>query len=176
VERRADTARALRVGDGLDPATEMGPVANPRRLAALQRLAADAIARGARIVTGGERLARRGYFWPPTILIDVPDTAAVMSEEPFGPLVAISPFSTFDEAMTRANANPYGLAAYVFTASTDTAEAASRALAAGSIGINELRGVPPDVGIAGIKDSGYGYEGGQPGIDAFLNLKTVRRA
>jgi succinate-semialdehyde dehydrogenase/glutarate-semialdehyde dehydrogenase len=176
LERFASIACALRVGNGLEPATEMGPLANPRRLTALKRLVDDAVARGARIVTGGERLTRPGYFWAPTILTDVPDAAAMMTEEPFGPLVAVAPFATFEEAIARANANPYGLAAYVFTTSPDIGNAAARALAAGSVGINELRGVPPDVGIAGIKDSGYGYEGGQPGIDAFFNLKVVRGA
>jgi succinate-semialdehyde dehydrogenase/glutarate-semialdehyde dehydrogenase len=196
VDRFAQIARALHVGDGIDPSTEMGPLANPRRLTALQHLVDDARARGAHIVTGGERLSRRGYFFPPTILTDVPEppapgAAAMMTEEPFGPLVSIAPFETFDEAIARANANPYGLAAYAFTAphnanaaanattsattsATTTAIAAARALVAGSVGINELRGVPPDVGIGGIKDSGYGYEGGQAGIDAFLNLKVVR--
>jgi succinate-semialdehyde dehydrogenase / glutarate-semialdehyde dehydrogenase len=165
VERFAHRARGL----------HLGPLANPRRLIALKRLVDDAITRGARIVAGAsDRLPRRGYFWPPTILTDVPDDAMMMTEEPFGPLVAISPFATFDEAIARANANPYGLAAYVFSRSSDIARAAARALAAGSVGVNELRGVPPEVGIAGIKDSGYGYEGGQSGIDAFLNLKAVR--
>jgi succinate-semialdehyde dehydrogenase/glutarate-semialdehyde dehydrogenase len=168
-------ATALRVGDGSDPSTDMGPMANPRRLAAMQRLVDDTLARGGRVVTGGARLARPGYFWPPTIVLDVPDTAALMSEEAFGPVVPVLPFATFDEVVARANENPYGLAAYVFTRSAQTAEAAGRALAVGSIGINSLAGVPPDVGIAGIKDSGYGYEGGRLGIDAFLNLKVIRR-
>ena len=171
----SETATALRVGDGTDPSTDMGPMANPRRLATMQRLVDDALAQGGRVVTGGARLARPGYFWPPTIVLDAPDTAAMMSEEPFGPVVPVVPFSTFDEAVARANLNPYGLAAYVFTRSAETAEAAGRALAVGSIGINSLAGVPPDVAIAGIKESGYGYEGGRLGIDAFLNLKVVRR-
>jgi succinate-semialdehyde dehydrogenase/glutarate-semialdehyde dehydrogenase len=174
VEAFAEAARGLCLGDGLDPSTDMGPMANPRRLAATKRLTDDARSDGARIVTGGERIRRPGYFWPPTVLVDVPDTAALMHEEPFGPVAPISRFSTFDEAIACANATVYGLAAYVFTRSNDTAEMAARAIAAGSVGINELEGVPPDVGIAGIKDSGYGYEGGHLGIEAFLNLKVVR--
>jgi succinate-semialdehyde dehydrogenase / glutarate-semialdehyde dehydrogenase len=174
VDRFAATAAALRIGDGMDPATDMGPMANPRRLSAMRRLTEDALLHGGRLITGGERLARPGYFWPPTVVFDVPDTAALMSEEPFGPIVPISPFSTPDEAIAKANANAYGLAAYVFTSSAETAAATSCALAAGSVGINSLAGVPPDVGIAGIKESGYGYEGGRLGIDAFLNLKVVR--
>lgn len=174
VEAFAETARSLRLGDGVDPATDIGPMANTRRLAAMQRLTDDARAHGARCVTGGKRTPRKGYFWQPTILTDVSDDAMLMSEEPFGPLVPVIPFSTFDEAITRANATSYGLAAYAFTRSGSNAERAARELAAGSVGINELTGVPPDIGIAGIKDSGYGYEGGRLGIDAFLNLKVVR--
>ena len=117
VECFAATACALRLGDGIEPSTDMGPMANPRRLAVMRRLTDDALARGGRLVSGGKRLARRGYFWSPSIFVDVPETAALMSEEPFGPLVPISPFSKLDEVVARANATPYGLAAYVFTGS-----------------------------------------------------------
>lgn len=174
VEAFADAARRIRVGDGLDPSSDMGPMAHPRRLAVMARLTEEARQRGARIIVGGRRLDRRGWFWAPTVLTEVPPDAALLSEEPFGPIAPILPFSTPEEGIRRANENPYGLAAYAFTQSTDTAHAAARALAAGSVGINELRGVPPDVGIAGIKDSGHGYEGGQAGVEAFLNLKVVR--
>ena len=173
VDRLAAAAGELRVGDGMDATTDMGPLANPRRLTAIQRLADDACAHGARMVTGGRRLEAPGYFWPPTIVIGAPDTAALMREEPFGPVLPIAPFSTLEEGVGRANANSFGLAAYVFTTSTSIARVVSTALEAGSVGINELRGVPPDVGIAGTKDSGYGYEGGRPGIEAFLNLKVT---
>lgn len=169
-----DAARQLHIGNGLDPDADIGPMATARRLAAMTRLAEDALARGARVVTGGERERRPGFFWPPTILTDVPDSAVLMSEEPFGPIVPISPFRTFAEAITRANATPYGLAAYVFTQSAEIATAAVQCLAVGSVGVNELQGVPPNVGIAGIKDSGYGYEGGARGIEELLNLKAVR--
>lgn len=173
-ERFVSIARELRVGDGADPATQMGPMANARRLAALTRLTDDALSRGAALKCGGDRIHRKGYFWPPTVLADVPDTALLMSEEPFGPVLSISAFSELEDGISRANANPFGLASYVFTESPATAERAARALQAGSIGINSLQGVPPHVGIAGIKDSGYGYEGGRLGIEAFLNLKVVR--
>jgi succinate-semialdehyde dehydrogenase/glutarate-semialdehyde dehydrogenase len=174
VDRFAATARTLRVGDGTDPSTDMGPMANPRRLKVMKRLVDDALALGGRLVAGGAQLPRRGYFWPPSILVDVPETAAIMSEEPFGPLVPIVAFSSLDGVIARANRNPYGLAAYVFTRSSNTAAAVSSALAVGSVEVNSLSGVPPDVGIAGTKESGYGYEGGRPGIEAFLNLKVVR--
>jgi succinate-semialdehyde dehydrogenase / glutarate-semialdehyde dehydrogenase len=175
VDRFAATARALRVGDGTEASTDMGPMANPRRLKVMRRLIDDALSLGGRLITGGGQMPRRGYFWPPSILVDVPETAALMSEEPFGPLVPIVAFSSLDGVVARANRNPYGLAAYVFTSSPNTAAAASSALAVGSVGVNSLSGVPPDVGIAGTKESGYGYEGGRLGIEAFLNLKVVRK-
>ena len=173
VDLFSDAAGRVRVGDGALPATEMGPLANPRRLEAMRRLTDDAVSRGGRVLCGGARLAGVGYFWPPTVLTDVPDTAAVMTEEPFGPLLPISHCASCDEAIERANASAYGLAAYVFTRSPATADRAASRLEAGSVGINQMCGVPPDVGIAGIKDSGYGYEGGRPGIEAFLNMKVV---
>jgi succinate-semialdehyde dehydrogenase / glutarate-semialdehyde dehydrogenase len=175
LDRLTALARRIVVGPGLDPETTMGPMANARRIAAMERLMADARSLGSRVVTGGERLPRPGYFWPPTILTDVPPDAAMMTEEPFGPLLPVLSFSTFDEAIAQANRTPYGLAAYVFTRSESTADAAARALDAGSVGINQLRGVPPDAPVGGIKDSGYGYEGGAAGIEAFVHLKLVSR-
>jgi succinate-semialdehyde dehydrogenase / glutarate-semialdehyde dehydrogenase len=169
-------ARNLRVGDGAEKGSEMGPMANPRRLSAMDRLIRDAIVKGARIVTGGRRLDRLGYFWAPTVLTQVPDDAVIMTEEPFGPIAPIVSFTTIDEAVARANANPYGLASYVFTGSPDVADVVARRLDAGSIGVNQLKGVPPDASVGGIKDSGYGYEGGVAGLEAFLNLKLVSRA
>ncbi|HYG68555.1 MAG TPA: aldehyde dehydrogenase family protein, partial [Anaeromyxobacteraceae bacterium] len=174
VDALAAEARRIRVGDGLDPATDMGPLATRRRLAAVERLTADALAGGARAAAGGGRVERPGWFWAPTVLTGVAESAAMVAEEPFGPVVPVWPFESFDEAMARANASAYGLAAYVFTRSPERAEAAARALAVGSVGVNELRGVPTDAGIAGVKDSGYGYEGGRAGVEAFLNLKLVR--
>lgn len=176
VSRFAAHARALRVGDGRDPATQMGPMIHARRIEAMARLTADARARGATLQTGGARLERRGFYWPPTVLTHVPDDAAVMREEPFGPLLPILAFEEYDDVIARANRSAYGLAAYVFTASGETARAAVRDLEAGSVGVNALAGVPPHVGIAGVKDSGHGYEGGAAGVEAFLNLKAVRRS
>jgi succinate-semialdehyde dehydrogenase / glutarate-semialdehyde dehydrogenase len=168
------SAERLRVGDGRDPSTGMGPLANTRRMDAMQRLTDDARSRGAQVRTGGERFRRSGFFWPPTVLTDVPEQAGIVSEEPFGPIVPIWPFTTVDEAIARANATAYGLAGYIFTASSDSAVTVARALTVGSVGINSLAGVPPDVGIAGVKDSGFGYEGGRLGVEAFLNLKVIR--
>ncbi|MEP6621098.1 MAG: aldehyde dehydrogenase family protein [bacterium] len=172
VERFTEIARAIRVGNGALPDVDMGPMTHERRLTAVEALTHDAIAHGATVVCGGERLDRAGFFWPPTVLVNVGEGAALLTEEPFGPLAPIWSFATFDEAIARANDNPYGLAAYVFTESEGTAMAAARGLDVGSVGVNRLRGVPPDVGIAGLKDSGYGYEGGRAGVEAFLNLKV----
>lgn len=174
VDALVEAARAVRVGDGRDPSSDMGPMANPRRLTAMERLTADARSRGARVLTGGARLARRGWFWPPTVFVDVAADAALTIEEPFGPLAPVWPFDSAEEVLRRANANPYGLAAYVFTTDAERAAGAASALEVGSVGINVLRGVSPDTGVAGVKDSGYGYEGGVPGMEAFLSLKVVR--
>jgi succinate-semialdehyde dehydrogenase/glutarate-semialdehyde dehydrogenase len=174
VETLAVITDRICLGDGVDCATDMGPLATARRLAAVQRLVADARAHGGRVLTGGARPERRGWFFRPTLVTDVRPGAALCAEEPFGPIAPIWPFTTFEEGVARANASTYGLAAYVFTRDEQVARSASTALAAGSVGVNELRGVPPDVGIAGINDSGHGYEGGALGIEAFLNLKVVR--
>jgi succinate-semialdehyde dehydrogenase/glutarate-semialdehyde dehydrogenase len=174
VHAMANTARAMVVGDGREPATTMGPLSNARRLEAIERLTDDARAHGARVHVGGARLARHGFFFPPTVLTDVGEGAALLREEPFGPLLPVWSFENFETAVAHANSTAYGLAAYVFTRDQDIADEASAALEAGCVGVNELSGVPPDVGIAGVKDSGYGYEGGAPGIEAFLALKAVR--
>lgn len=173
LKRFTEFVQNIRVGDGMDENTDMGPMANPRRIAAMERLVADAVAHGGRVVTGGTRLPRPGYFWSPTVLAEVPEDAAVMNEEPFGPIIPIAPFTHSDEAIHQVNRNPYGLAAYLFTNSSAIAEATARALEVGSVGINQLSGVPPDAPVGGIKDSGYGYEGGIHGLEAFLNLKLI---
>ena len=163
----------IRIGNGMKEDTDMGPMANLRRIAAMERLVADAVAKGGRVVTGGKRLPQVGYFWPPTVLTEVVNDAAIMHEEPFGPIILIAPFTNFDEAIYKANRNPYGLAAYIFSNSPVIVEAAARALEVGSVGINQLSGVSPDTAVGGIKDSGYGYEGGHEGLKAFLNLKLI---
>jgi succinate-semialdehyde dehydrogenase/glutarate-semialdehyde dehydrogenase len=156
--------------------TTVGPVIGERRVRALERLTADAVRRGARVLTGGERTPGRGFHFPPTVLADVPDDAAVMREEPFGPIAPIAPFLTWDDALTRANALPYGLAGYVFTDSQRIAEAAIRDLKAGNIGINQTASALPDAPFGGVDQSGLGYEGGSEGVRAFLQMKLVNRA
>jgi succinate-semialdehyde dehydrogenase / glutarate-semialdehyde dehydrogenase len=175
VQRLTAIVESIRVGPGNDPITQMGPMANPRRLAVMERMTLDATRRGATVTTGGSRPKRTGYYWLPTILRDVPDSAVIMREEPFGPILPIAPFATVEEAVMKANATRYGLAAYVFTASAQLSEEVAGRLADGHVAINHLQGVPPDFPIAGINDSGYGYEGGVEGFRSFQSLKLISR-
>jgi succinate-semialdehyde dehydrogenase/glutarate-semialdehyde dehydrogenase len=173
IDKFARAARAIRVGDGRLPETKMGPVANARRLAAMESYVRDAQEQGATLVCGGRRVASPGWFFAPTVLADVPMQARVMNEEPFGPIAPMAAFDDLDEALALANRLPYGFAAYGFTASHRTAEHLSQNLAAGNIGINQMCPSLPDMPIGGLGDSGYGYEGGREGIEAFLHFKLV---
>ncbi|MEU4892744.1 NAD-dependent succinate-semialdehyde dehydrogenase [Streptomyces sp. NPDC044780] len=166
-------AEAVVVGDGLDEGTTMGPLANERRLTAVERLTADAVRRGATVRTGGRRPDRAGYFFAPTVLTDVSADALMMSEEPFGPLAPIVPFSELDDALAVANSLPYGLAAYGFTESAATAERLSAELEAGILSINHCGGSVHEAPSGGVKDSGYGREGGPEALDAYLVTKRV---
>ncbi|MFA3873238.1 NAD-dependent succinate-semialdehyde dehydrogenase [Streptomyces sp. MMCC 100] len=166
-------AEAVVVGDGREEGTTMGPLANERRLVAMERLTADAVARGAKVLTGGERLDRPGYFFAPTVLTDVPEDAELLSEEPFGPLAPIVPFGDLDDALALANALPYGLAAYGFTGSAATAEKLSGELEAGILSLNHCGGSVHEAPSGGVKDSGYGREGGPEALDAYLITKRV---
>jgi len=172
-EKFASVAKRLKIGDGLDPETKMGPVANARRLAAMSRYSADARQHGATVLCGGERSNDQGWFWQPTVLTDVPDDAAVMNEEPFGPIAPMAPFDDLDEAIYRANRLAYGFAAYGFTSDLSVAERLADRLEAGNIGINQMCPSLPDTPIGGLGDSGYGYEGGREGIEEFLHFKLV---
>ncbi|WP_327267748.1 NAD-dependent succinate-semialdehyde dehydrogenase [Streptomyces sp. NBC_01218] len=166
-------AEAVVVGDGLDQGITMGPLANERRLSAMEALTADAVAKGAKIRTGGERLDRAGYFFAPTVLTDVPEDAALMSDEPFGPLAPIVAFRELDEALRIANSLPYGLAAYGFTRSAATAERLTREFEAGILSLNHCGGSTHEAPSGGVKSSGYGREGGPEGLDAYLVTKRV---
>ncbi len=174
-EAFVEFARGLKVGDGLDEETGMGPLANERRIEAMERLHADAVAHGAEVLCGGARHAEggRGYFWQPTVLGGVPDAARIMREEPFGPLAPIVPFDDTDEVIARANSLPYGLASYLYTADEPTARRVIDRLETGTIGVNTLLPAQPDTPLGGVKHSGYGYEGGREGMAGFLHLKLV---
>ncbi|MER8615116.1 NAD-dependent succinate-semialdehyde dehydrogenase [Mesorhizobium sp. M1216] len=173
LSRMTDAARKIKMGLPDDPATDMGPMANARRIEAMQRLTKDAVERGARIETGGTRLDRPGFYWPPTILTGVPKEARVLHEEPFGPIFTIAPFDTLEEAIEEANATEYGLAAYFFTDAADAQRKLINSLSAGAVSVNYLKGVSADAPYGGVKQSGYGYEGGEQGARSFQILKMV---
>jgi succinate-semialdehyde dehydrogenase/glutarate-semialdehyde dehydrogenase len=173
VEGFVAAAAKVKVGDGLDPATRMGPLANSRRVEAMQAFVADAVAKGATVRTGGQRIGGEGFFFQPTVLTDVPADARILNEEPFGPVAPILPFKSFDEVVAEANRLPYGLAAYAYTRSLKTANALSAQIESGMLTLNHLGLALPEVPFGGIKDSGYGSEGGAEAIEAYLNIKFV---
>lgn len=166
-------AQKIRVGNGLDPATEMGPLANERRIPALERMVADALDHGGRLVTGGRRIGNTGWFYEPTVLADVPVTAAIMNDEPFGPVAVVNRIKDVDEALAEANRLPYGLAAYAFTRSTATAQRLRAEVRAGMLSVNHLGLALPEVPFGGLGDSGYGTEGGSEAVEAYLDTRFV---
>jgi succinate-semialdehyde dehydrogenase / glutarate-semialdehyde dehydrogenase len=168
-----EAAQKLVVGDGLDPKTQMGPLANGRRLQALQALVDEAVGRGARVHCGGKRLGTRGFFFPPTVLTQVPDDTQLMRSEPFGPIAPIRAFTDLEEALRIANSLPYGLAAYGFTGSAAKANTLMRRLEAGIISINHVGGSVVEAPSGGYKESGYGREGGAEGLEGYLVTKRV---
>ena len=176
VEGFTDFASTLRVGDGMDPNSKMGPLAHDRRIDAIEGFVADAVSKGANILTGGERKGNKGYFFEPTVMTDVPMDARIMNEEPFGPIAPIMPFSDFDAAVTEANRLDYGLAAYAYTKSAKTAEAIGSAFESGMVSINHHGIALIETPFGGVKDSGYGSEGGSEAIDAYLNTKFITQA
>jgi succinate-semialdehyde dehydrogenase/glutarate-semialdehyde dehydrogenase len=176
VDALARRARSLTLGPGSDPATTMGPVAHQGRVDAMVTLTDDAVSRGARLVTGGRQAPRDGFFFEPTVLAEVPADAAIMTEEPFGPIAAVVAFDDFDEAIAIANATTYGFAAYVFTDSLTRREQAVRELDASNIGINQLAPSLPDAPLGGIAASGLGYEGGTEGILSFMQLRLLSQS
>ncbi len=176
VERFVEYAKGLTLGDGLEKETKMGPLANPRRLDAMESFVNDAKARGGKIATGGNRHGNQGFFFEPTVITDIPDDSKIMTEEPFGPLAPIVPFKTLDEVIERANSLPFGLASYAFTTSTATANAVGDGIQAGMVGINSVAVSTPETPFGGVKDSGYGSEGGIEGLQAYLNTKFISEA
>ncbi|WP_428488500.1 NAD-dependent succinate-semialdehyde dehydrogenase [Rhodopila sp.] len=168
--------KTVKVGDGLEAGTTMGPLANARRINAMESLIGDAMQKGATVRTGGSRIGNKGNFFEPTVLTDVPLEARVMNEEPFGPLAIITPFRSFDDVVAEANRLPYGLASYAYTRSARTANAIAAAVEAGMMSINHHGLALPEVPFGGVRDSGYGSEGGSEAIEAYLNTKFVSQA
>jgi len=163
----------LRSGDGLDPLTELGPLASARRLRAVEDLVEDAVARGARLASGGKRRGGSGWHYPVTVLADLPEDARVLSEEPFGPIMLVQRFTELDEAIRMANALPFGLAAYAFTGSAVAADRLTVELECGNLSINHFVASSAETPFGGVKDSGYGREGGVEGLEEYTTVKNV---
>ena len=174
--RFTEYAKGLKLGDGLEKGVTMGPLANARRIDAMESFVRDAKDRGGKIATGGDRHGNQGYFFEPTVITDVPDNSKVMTQEPFGPLAPVVRFKTLDEVVERANSLPYGLAAYAFTTSAHTANLIGDALQSGMVGVNSIAVSTPETPFGGIKESGYGSEGGLEGLQAYLNTKFISQA
>jgi len=166
-------AQAIKVGDGMDPETSMGPLANDRRLTAMEDFVGDAASKGAKIETGGRRIGNKGNFFEPTVLTGITHDMRIMHEEPFGPLAPILSFAEFDEVVAEANRLPFGLAAYAYTNSAKTAAAIGSAVESGMMSINHHGLALPEVPFGGIKDSGFGSEGGSEAMESYLNTKFI---
>ena len=176
LERFSAYATGLRLGNGLEASTTMGPLANPRRLDAMDMFVKDALEQGGKIRAGGKRHGNEGFYYEPTIVTDVPDHSLIMTEEPFGPIAPIVTFKIFDEVVERANSLEFGLAAYAFTTSIARATAIGDALQTGMVGINSVAISTPETPFGGIKHSGHGSEGGIEGLEAYLNVKFISQA
>lgn len=166
-------AAATVVGEGFDPRTEMGPLANGRRLDAMSALVEDAVAKGAELRFGGHRIGNKGYFFEPTVLANVPDDAIIMSEEPFGPIAILNPIESLDAGIQLANNSPFGLAAYGFTNSAANVDQMVRELEVGQLSINTFDTSIPETPFGGVKSSGYGREGGNEGLHHYTVVKNV---
>jgi succinate-semialdehyde dehydrogenase/glutarate-semialdehyde dehydrogenase len=169
----AEKAAKLRVGNGMEPSTQMGPLANSRRIDAMETLVADAKTRGARVLAGGSRIGNRGYFYPLTVLAEVPDDAHAMQLEPFGPLALVNPVKDLDEAIEKANSLPYGLAGYAFTRSAQNADRLADNVEVGNLSINHFVASLAETPFGGVKESGYGREGGTEGLACYTVTKNV---
>jgi succinate-semialdehyde dehydrogenase / glutarate-semialdehyde dehydrogenase len=176
LKRFTEFANAIKLGDGLEAGTTMGPLANARRLDAMEAIVSDSKSRGAKIVTGGKRGGNQGYFFEPTVITDLPDDSKLMTQEPFGPIAPVVTFKSFDEVVARSNSLPFGLAAYAFTSSGQTATAIGDALESGMVAINNVVISTPETPFGGIKESGYGHEGGIEGLEAYTSKKFISQA
>jgi len=168
-----ERAKAIKVGDGLTDGVAMGPLIAERRLAVMDNFVSDAVEQGGKIQTGGQRLTNQGYFYAPTVISDVSDDARIMIDEPFGPIAPITSFSSEEDVIDRANSLPFGLAAYVFTRNGGRATVIEEALETGMVGVNHPAVSTPESPFGGVNESGYGSEGGQEGLEAFLRTKFI---
>lgn len=171
-----ERASAIKVGNGLDADSQMGPMANPRRPDAMERLIGDAVNRGGKLGTGGERIGNQGFFYAPTVLSEVPLDAEIMNEEPFGPVAILNPYRSDDDMIAEANRLPYGLAAYAWTNDPKRRMRLSRDIETGMLGINTNMIGGADAPFGGVKWSGHGHEDGPEGLHACLVTKAVHEA
>ncbi len=175
IRRFVEVTQSLKIGDGRDPSTDAGPLANQRRVDATTALLADAVEKGASIACGGGRPDGfdKGFFFQPTVLCHVDSSMNVMTEEPFGPIAPITSFTDLDDALAQANRTEFGLAGYVFTNNTRTAFLAAEGLDVGMVGVNNLVIATAEAPFGGVKQSGFGREGGSEGIEAYTVTKYV---
>jgi succinate-semialdehyde dehydrogenase/glutarate-semialdehyde dehydrogenase len=166
-------AEGLKLGDGLAEGTTLGPLANARRLTAMSKVLDDARKTGAKVETGGERVGTEGNFFAPTVLTNVSLESDVFNNEPFGPIAAIRGFDTLEEAIAEANRLPYGLAGYAFTKSFRNVHLLSQQMEVGMLWINQPATPSPEMPFGGVKDSGYGSEGGPEAMEGYLVTKAV---
>jgi len=171
--RFTEVIGSIKVGNGLDDGTQMGPLAHERRIASMEQFLDDASHRGGKIVAGGSRIGDKGFFFAPTVVTDLPDDAKLMVDEPFGPVAPVTRFKDAEEVLRRANSLPFGLASYVFTNSLKTANLVSNGLEAGMVNINHFGMALAETPFGGIKDSGIGSEGGQETFDGYLVTKFI---
>jgi succinate-semialdehyde dehydrogenase/glutarate-semialdehyde dehydrogenase len=176
VKKFAEVAKTITVGDGFDPGTAMGPLAHARRVEAMEAFVADARSRDTKIAAGGGRCGNQGFFFQPTLLVNIDNDSMAANVEPFGPLASTTPFGTFDEVVTLANRLPFGLAAYAMTNNLKRAKEISGAIESGNVILNHWQVSLPETPFGGHKDSGVGLEGGIEGLQAFQNTKFVSQA
>jgi succinate-semialdehyde dehydrogenase/glutarate-semialdehyde dehydrogenase len=174
--RLAERMSALKLGRGSEHGVDVGPLIDERQREIVRELVSDAVGQGARVLTGGEALDGPGYFYAPTVIADVPSSARVLSEEIFGPVAPVATFSSEREAIAAANATEFGLVAYLYTRELQRALRVSEALEVGMVGLNQGIVSNPAAPFGGVKQSGYGREGGFEGIQEYLETKYVALA
>ena len=172
-QRLAQRLGEMKVGRGTEDGVEVGPLIDDEQRGKVADLVEDAVGKGAKVLTGGERVGDRGYFYAPTVLSGITDEATLLREEIFGPVAPVKTFSSDDEAIAAANASDYGLVAYVFTRDLERALRVSEALDVGMLGLNKGLVSNPAAPFGGVKESGFGREGGREGIDEYLSVKYV---
>jgi succinate-semialdehyde dehydrogenase / glutarate-semialdehyde dehydrogenase len=172
-----DRVRTIKVGDGFQPGVEVGPLINEATLHKVERLVQDAVAKGAQVAIGGERLhteaLSKGWFYTPTVLLEVRDEMPVCQEEIFGPVAPVLTFRTEAELIARANATPFGLASYVYTQDYARILRLAEALEYGLVGVNDATGYTHEIPFGGFKESGLGREGGHEGLEEYLESKSI---